>query len=209
MLKSGRVLIKVIVASFPILLIGMVIVGALLYEKRRTDKTEENPIARSVTVKNLVANYIKLRDFMHPRGFSNQGEVQNLTRTAAFIDGSIATINTGMRVESDLSLTEAGKLWKYYQIKFGEKETTNTLSINYLKASNAELSVAIMISEALPQKDLQEGLIITFSPSGDSSPLISKWVAAAKEAGAENSLNEDGYDWNYLQSEILTYIENL
>jgi len=40
-LKSGKSFIQVMIVVFPLLLIGMVIAGILLYEQRRVDKQPE------------------------------------------------------------------------------------------------------------------------------------------------------------------------
>jgi len=60
-MKSGKTFIHVIVIAFPLLLIGMVIVGMFLYEQRRVDKVAEHPRSQQVTTQGIVANYIKLR----------------------------------------------------------------------------------------------------------------------------------------------------
>jgi len=194
---------------FPLILIGMVIVGALLYNQRRIDRTEDSPMTREITVKNMVSHYEKLRDFMSPRGFSDQQEVLYSIRTAAFVLGSVDTINTGMHVESKNVLTEAERLWKSYTLRFGKGGIERTLTINYITASNAEIAVAIMITEALPQTELKDRVTIVFTPSEKSSPEIAQWVSEAKQAGIDNPLNIDGYDWGNIQSKILEYISDL
>gem|GEM_PF-5911832 len=208
-MKSGKTLIKVLIAMFPLILIGMVIVGALLYNQRRIDRTEDSPMTREITVKNMVSHYEKLRDFMSPRGFSDQQEVLYSIRTAAFVLGSVDTINTGMHVESKNVLTEAERLWKSYTLRFGKGGIERTLTINYITASNAEIAVAIMITEALPQTELKDRVTIVFTPSEKSSPEIAQWVSEAKQAGIDNPLNIDGYDWGNIQSKILEYISDL
>jgi len=194
---------------FPLILIGMVIVGALLYNQRRIDRTEDSPMTREITVKNMVSHYEKLRDFMSPRGFSDQQEVLYSIRTAAFVLGSVDTINTGMHVESKNVLTEAERLWKSYTLRFGKGGIERTLTINYITASNAEIAVAIMLTEALPQTELKDRVTIVFTPSEKSSPEIAQWVSEAKQAGIDNPLNIDGYDWGNIQSKILEYISDL
>ncbi len=207
-MKSGKTFIHVIVIAFPLLLIGMVIVGMLLYEQRRVDKVAEHPRSQQVTTQGIVANYTKLRDFMSPRGFENPQQLQKLVMTTSFIDGSVSPINTGMSVSSEIVRKEAGRVWKNYVLEFKGKGEEKQLKVNYLESSNAELAVALAIAEALPNQELNSRFEIEFSPVGESS-VIADWVKEATLRGVKQPLYEDGIDWTYLKEQIRDYIESL
>ena len=208
-MKSGKSFIGLIVLIFPITLVGMVIMGLVLYEKRRVDKVEEHPMAKKVTIKAIVSHQEKLRDFMTPRSFTDGEDLQRMKMTTSFISGSVDTLNTGMRVDSEIALTESGHVWKDYTLNFGERGTKQHLTINYAEAKNAEISVALMITEALPQRELDNKFSITFSPTKKTSPLFQTWVTEAELRGKGQSLYADEIDWDYLVKQILSYTASL
>lgn len=207
-MKPGKSVIQIIIVVFPLILIGMVIMGVVLYEQRRLDKVEEHPMSQQITTSGLIQQYSKLRDFMSPRGFANEKDQQRLLMTTAFIDGSISTINTGMIVSHEQALTEVGRIWKKYSIQFGEDGVSQSLHINYREASNAELAIAISIAEALPRQSLNSPLTISFGPEGDTS-FIAEWVTEARARGENSNLSHDGIDWQYLLQKVEEYIDSL
>jgi len=206
-MKSGKALIKFLIALFPLILFGMVIVGALLYKKRHV--VEETPMTREISIEVIAGHHDKLRDFMSPRGFSDEAELLGLTRTAAFIEGSISTINTGMAVDTKPGLTQAGKIWNSSTITFEKGPQPTLLDVNYVEASNAEIAVALMLTEALPQRELRTPFQVKFSPTGDTSDYLSKWMEEAQKRAENQPLYVDGIDWEYLCGQIKEYIDTL
>ncbi len=207
-MKSGKSFIQILIFTFPLLLIAMVIVGIALYEQRRVDKQEEHPMSQRVTIQGMIGQSTKLREFMSPRGLKTEEEIQKLKMTTAFIDGSLSPVNIGMVVNKETKLTEAGLLWKEYQIEYEGKGQSKSLHINYLTASDAELAIGLAIAEALPQQALRHGLTISFGPTGENS-LINDWVTTAKTDSALSSFYEDGIDWKFLTDKTAAYLQSL
>jgi len=145
---------------------------------------------------------------MSPRGFTNEAEIKRLTMTTAFIDGTLAPVNTGMQVDSQTVLKQAGYIWKDYKMEFEGKGNPVELKVNYLQASNAEVAVALSIAEALPSMKLSRDCTITFSPEGQPSQLT-EWVNQAQTRGKSHPLYEDEIDWDYLVIQIRDFIKSL
>lgn len=183
-------------------------VSLLMYEKRRLDKEEEHPMSQKVSEKGMIQHFIRLKDFMTPRGFDSEIEITNLIRTGAFISGGLSHMNIGMVMETEKSLTKSGRIWKDYKILYkGESKVTKEIRVNYVTASNAELATALMLGEALPQVQLSENIKLVFSPVGEGSEVIS-WVESAQEGVSDNPLMVGGVDWRLLESRVEQFISD-
>ena len=205
-MKPGKTFVQVVVVLFPALLLVMVIVGIALFEQRRVDKVEEFPISHEITAKTMVAQYVKLRDFMTPRSFTGDVEQEYMKRTVAFIGGSLSFPNTGMSPEVRKAHTEDKLIWKDYSLSFGSGKEELEVVVNYASASNAELAVALSMVEVLPRMELSQKLTIRFSPV-ESNGGIDQWVKEARMRGAGQPLMTDGIDWPYLITKVRQYIE--
>ena len=206
-MSKNKSFIKLLIIIFPVGLIVLGVVSLFLYEKRRLDKVEENPMTKAVTEKGMISHFQKLNDFMSPRGFTTESEITNLVRTAAFIEGSLSPMNTGMAVKSEKALTKAGRIWKEYQIEFEgqEKKNPERLFINYVNASNAEIAVAVSLGEALPNIKLDRSIVLEFTPEGEGSSFYD-WVSTAKDRANDNVLMVGGIDWAFLVENVEEFI---
>lgn len=206
-MSEKKSFVKFLIVAFPI---GLMLLGAVslfLYEKRRVDQTEETPMTRRVTEKGVIAHFNKLSEFMYPRGFSNDEEITHLLRTTAFIEGSLSPMNTGMVVRSEKALTKVERIWKKYELVFEGvgKKPPERISVNYVKASDAEIALALSLGEALPNTKLSQSLILEFSPKGESG-AFEEWLLEAKEKAKENVLMVGGYDWEFLVEKLEEFI---
>jgi len=193
---------------FPLGLVALGIGSFLLYDMRRVDQQEENPFSQVVTEKSMISYYDKLEDFMTPRGFGTEQEIEHLVRVVSFIEGSLSHMNTGMNIESEKSLTKSGRIWKeFIQKHKGGSRESNTIAVNYVTASNPELVLALSLGEALPNLVLESGQKITFSPQGETSQELVEWAQQASLRGKGQALSYDGIDWSYLVEELETTLD--
>lgn len=210
-MKEKKSFIKFLVVFFPIALIVMAAGSLLIFEMRRVDQQEENPISQPITAKGLLNHYKKLGQYMTPRGFKTEQEVVNLTRTTAYIEGTLSFMNTGMNVVSEKGETEAGRIWKTYtfHIKGKKKEQEQVLSYNYRTSNNEELACVLALAEALPNMELSKGVILKFTPNemNTEAPLITDAIQEARKKGAENALCYDGIDWDDLSKSLQSYLK--
>lgn len=193
--------IKILIIIFPLGLVGMVIGSLFLFQERRVDQQEENPLTQRITGKGILDHYKKLEDYMTPRGYESEEEIDKLLKTEAWIGGTLSYANTGLNTKSETVHTESGRIWKEYTFSLNGQRKMETVRLNYAELSNVELAAVMAYAEALPRSNREVKII--FSPIGNTEEsFISKEALRAAEIGKGNALNYDGVDWDYLAEKL-------
>lgn len=146
-------------------LVASSILGIVFYDERAGDDSEEKTRNLPIDQKGLFQNYLKLKEFMSPRGFSNDQEVQNILEVTSFIQGALGKINTGLELESEIVYKAQGRIWKEYTFTIkGESKEEICLGVNYVTASNVTLAQYLTLAESLPREIPQKTIKFRFYP---------------------------------------------
>lgn len=208
-MKTRVSMVKLIVVLFPLGLLVMAGGSLLIYEKRRVDLQPENPISKTLTEKDLLLSYKKLKEFMTPRGFGEK-DLIHVVRTGAYIEGGLGYLNTGMNVKTENVLKQAGRVWKQYRLDFkGQGEAKQTYAVNYIKGGNLDLACILLWAQALPNRTCFNEVTVLLDPSTEETFLSEEVYQEARMRGQSNSLCYDGIDWEFLVEHLRAKLDQI